>query len=316
LGYVEDLPLFWLDIAAAARARDPQTGYHAVYAGAYERSAGIAAPLSALQPDVAASVARAGLLDDPLADLCLQPSSPSATDKELVIHTIDREWRARAERRTRLLMRRAERRVVVRAATRMHAETRDGWLLQDGGLARLMERADPPERWARVVGCVKTHTRAPFGVAGEQALAALRLGQRSMAFQMRPVHGRYHTVTVDATRDPHGQAPIAWYLRVRLAPPQATRLLAGVVRLEIAPTPDWRHWIEPLSWAVLDEFWTLPADPTTDPRADVSCYGIRECEQYLRATTPAAAALAPRESKRLWSERPCSAAPAGSASRH
>jgi hypothetical protein len=290
LGYVEGAPLFWVEYGAVARSYHPRAGYPAVYADAFERGSGLLAPLRAVPPHVLTLV-EGGLLDDPLADLCLETSPRQLAREEGIIHTTDREWRARAEGRARRLMRRAERRVALRAATRLRAETSDGWLLQDGGLARLMERTDPPEGWARVVGCVKTHTRAPFGVAGERRLAALRLGERSVAFQLRSADGASRADALRADHEPDERAPIAWYLRVRPAP-QATRLLARLVRLEIAPTPDWSRWVDALSWSALDQYWTPVG--AADPHSDGQCAGVIDCERFLRAQNSLPTAIAQR----------------------
>jgi hypothetical protein len=290
VGYVEGAPLFWVDYGAVARSQDPRSGYPAVYADAYEHGCGLLAPLRALPPQIASRVT-ADLLDDPLADLCLEPSSRRRARQERIMDATDSEWRARVEGRTRLLMRRAERRVALRAAARLRTVTSDGWLLQDGGLARLIERADPPERWARVVGCVKTHTRAPFGVAGERRLASLRLGERSAAFQLRSGGGAHRFEAICAESEPDERTPIAWYLRVRPAR-QATRLLAGVVRLEIAPTPDWSRWVDALSWSALDQNWTPTS--ATDAHSDGQCAGVIDCERFLRAQRRLPIAIAQR----------------------
>jgi hypothetical protein len=293
LGKIEGLPLYWVECGAVARSADPRREYPTVVAGAYEQLSSVVAPLSALSPPAARRLAAMDLLPVPLADLCRASDSSTAARQERVIHSADGEWRARAERRARWLMRRAERRVALDAVISLRAASAGAWLMQDGGLARLMRQTDPLERWTRVMGCVKSHACVPGGTVGERALSALRLGERSCAFQARASGGMARAVPLAADDEPHGPTPIAWYLRVRAASPYASRLLAGVVRLEVAPTPDWRHWVEGLSWSLLELPWTWSSAPgAPGARGELQCAGILDCERFLRAQRRLPAAMA------------------------
>ena len=130
-----------------------------------------------------------------------------------------------------------------------------------------------------VVACVKTHPVLFFGVEGERVVVGLDVGQRTSAFLPRPIREaqRKPPRTLKDTDRPM----VSWYLRVHRPEPGNPNRFSGVVRLDIAATDDWEHWVDDVSWAVLDEFYGLSARP--DPRHDVMPYGIYDCEQCLKA---------------------------------
>jgi hypothetical protein len=161
----------------------------------------------------------------------------------------------------------AARLVVQQRRETMEAElvaewcnTGAGALYVDGGLGGLTDASRQPQ----VIGVVKSH-RALYGDAQvSRAIAALRVGERSPAF-------------VVSTRR---RASVAsWYLRLRDG---AGDPLGGLVRVEIAePSFSAAHADEVSGWILRErEPAALP-----DPRWRVMAYGIRDCEEYLRAVT-------------------------------
>lgn len=161
----------------------------------------------------------------------------------------------------------AARVLVQRRREVAEAALADAWcrseaapLYVDGGIGGFAEAS----RHRDIVGVIKSH-RTVYGATPDVgALAALRPMERSPAFSV-------------ATR---GRSQVAsWYLRLRdsLGDP-----FGALVRIEIAEASFSPERADAVSGWVLAE--REPA-ALPDPRWRVMAYGIRECEEYLRAVT-------------------------------
>ena len=130
-------------------------------------------------------------------------------------------------------------------------------LYVDGGLSGFTDASRSPH----VIGVVKSHRTLYVAADSVTTLASLRAGQRSSAFLV-------------ATRR---RARVAsWYLRLRANGDP----LAGLVRVEVAEAGFDSARADLVSRWVLAE-----REPVSlpDARWQVMAYGIRDCEEYLRA---------------------------------
>lgn len=148
-----------------------------------------------------------------------------------------------------------------RLAERWIIERRDP-LYMDGGISGSARVAASDA----VVGVVKSH-RTLYGNAGAvQTVLQLRAGERSTAFAVSP----------------RSRAPVAsWYLRLR----EGSDPLWGLVRIEVRlPAENERASLtmraDQISGWVLAEATPLSLP---DGRWDTMAYGIRDCEQFLKA---------------------------------
>ena len=286
VGFEDVYPLLYTENAAAVRRRDPALGYHLSFYGLRRGHATLLAPFGLLQPAVRLPYERLGLCPTRYADLCWAGDSEESGLTPIEMRRLSSlDWQVRAQRRARRLMEISEQVATLAAARMLRAQSPDGslWLLKDGSLFQFDRgylRQREPLR--QVVACVKTHPVPFFGVAGERALARMRIGERSVAFLPRPPRERTSRQGSQEETLATSSRPMAcWYLRVHESEPQQPNLLSGVVRLDIAAVDSWQDWVDPVSWAVLDEFHGLSARP--DPRYDVMPYGIHECEQVLHS---------------------------------
>jgi hypothetical protein len=134
-------------------------------------------------------------------------------------------------------------------------------LYVDGAIRSFGERA----RREIAVGVVKSHNTVYVAAAGVPVLARLRAGQRSTAVRI----------------DTRPGVPVAsWYLR--LHPSGGGDPFGGLVRVEIADSAFSTERADLVSRWILAE-----RDPVAlpDARWRVMAYGIRDCEEYLRALT-------------------------------
>jgi hypothetical protein len=140
-------------------------------------------------------------------------------------------------------------------------------LFMDGGIS-----GDPRVASATsIVGVVKSHRVLYGDPAAARAILSLAGGERSTVF----------TIGMPERR----RAPVAsWYLRLRDA--SGKDPLWGMVRIEIAPPTvadagRVAARADEISRWILAEVAPLSLP---DSRWDTMVYGIRDCEQYLRAT--------------------------------
>jgi hypothetical protein len=131
-------------------------------------------------------------------------------------------------------------------------------ILIDGGIGV----NDIVARSPAAVGVVKTHRTLYAAGSALDTVLALRRGERSSVMRITP-HGR--------------NAVDSWYLRLRdpISP------LWGLVRIEVASAPG-----SPTVRADTVSRWVLAETAPValpDPRWDTMTYGIRSCEELLRA---------------------------------
>jgi len=111
---------------------------------------------------------------------------------------------------------------------------------------------------SQAIGVVRTHRTLYAGVETLPTLCALAVGERTSVFRVRD--------------------NLSWYLRLR--DPAGREPLWGLLRVEVAAVG------EPAERADLVSRWVL-AESTPlalpDPRWDTLVYGVRDCEEYLRA---------------------------------
>lgn len=282
LGYEDVYPILYTENAAGVRIRDQKTGYHLLMSKMHRRENMLLAPFGLFPRPIRQAYERLGLCPSPHSDLCW--TSPD--DDEFGVSPSDWSrmgslgWQTRGRRRARRLLDRTEQ-LVALAGSRVLRE-KDGdrpeWLLKDGALTQF-DRAflQQPEKIRNVVACVKTHPVSFFGAEGERNISELAVGQRSVAFLPRPIREADNKVTLREAYRPFA----SWYLRVHPRLPASPNPLSGIVRLDIAATPEWSTHVDEVSWAVLDEFYSLSALP--DPRSDVMPFGVFDCEQFLKA---------------------------------
>jgi hypothetical protein len=139
----------------------------------------------------------------------------------------------------------------------------NGVLFVDGGIGSVLS-----DDRVRAVGVVKSHRTIYAEGAGLELLMGLGAGERSPVFQ---IESQRATVA-------------SWYLRLR--DPAGRDPLWGLVRLEISGEDLALARADELSRWVLAE--TVPLS-LPDSRWDRMSYGIRDCEEFLRAILDAGA---------------------------
>jgi hypothetical protein len=121
------------------------------------------------------------------------------------------------------------------------------------------------------VGVVKSHRTLYAEGEGLAAILALRHRERSSVFRIT---------------SPKRTTVASWYLRLR--EPAGHDPMWGLVRVEIAyPAPETMHAVGDRADEV--SRWILAeASPLAlpDARWDKMVYGIRDCEEFLRAVAP------------------------------
>lgn len=155
-----------------------------------------------------------------------------------------------------------DREALERALAERFCTTAQGVLYVDGPLPA----ADAVIASAHVLGVIKSHQTMYVSGPALETVLALSGGQRSSVFAIESRH----------------RPPVAsWYLRVRDA--RGHGPFWGLVRVEV---PRWRF--ESRGPAIADECsqWVLAERAPLalpDGRWDTMAYGIRSCEEYLRA---------------------------------
>jgi hypothetical protein len=152
--------------------------------------------------------------------------------------------------------------VVQEHRERVERQLADRWcasesapLWIDGGLTAIS---------SSVVGVVKSHRTLHVDRIGLQVVCALGAGERT---------------TVVRVTSKHRTPVLSWYLRLR--DPAGRGPLWGLVRIEVAEAyGDITERAHVISRWVLAEVAPLSLP---DPRWDTLVYGVRDCEEYLRA---------------------------------
>jgi len=188
-------------------------------------------------------------------DWTVVDTGPVAGDVAHPMALLERAVHAVQERREQLERRLAE-------AWCAGAADHPGALWIDGGLAKSAHVAGA----TAAVGVVKSHHTLHADAAGVAVIAALDAGERTTVLR---VTSRQRTPV------------LSWYLRVR--PPGGRGPLWGLVRVEVADTgDDVTARADTVSRWILAESSPL-ARP--DPRWDTLTYGVRDCEEFLRAVS-------------------------------
>jgi len=117
------------------------------------------------------------------------------------------------------------------------------------------------------VGVVKSHQTLYADGDALTVVMSLRSGERSSAFRVTP-----------SERARGRAAVMSWYLRVR--DPRGEDAMFGLVRIETAETADVTRRADDVSCWVLAEAAPLALP---DSRWDKMAYGIRDCEEFLKA---------------------------------
>ena len=157
-----------------------------------------------------------------------------------------------------------DRSALERALAEAWAESQSDALFIDGGISESAAVATSPA----VVGVVKTHQQLYVHGDDLATILQLRAGQRTSVTRVSP----------------RSRTPVAsWYLRLR--DPQGHDPLWGLVRVEIAE-PKGARTRQVAERAELVSRWVMAeALPLAlpDGRWDKMVYGIRDCEEFLRA---------------------------------
>ncbi len=203
-------------------------------------------PRTVVAPDVWARCAEVTEVVDTSRDAADGPQHPLA-------------WADRAYHQVQ-----AAREALEHALAAEWVATQDGLLYVDGGIGKDDRVATSP----KVVGVIKSHRT--LYVAGDAVglLASLRAGERTTAF---------------AITSPRRTTVLSWYLRLR--DPDGREPLFGLVRLEVATREgaavgELTAHLDAISRGVLAERAPVALP---DRRWAVMSYGIRDCEEYLRA---------------------------------
>lgn len=179
--------------------------------------------------------------------------SSDATTADGGTHPLEHVARARLE-----VQRRREAAESSLAESWCATESRPVYV--DGGIGAYGNAARSP----LAIGVVKSHHTLYAVAGGLSLIAGLAPGERTPAFTV-------------ATRQ--RTAVASWYLRVH-ASDGAPDPLAGVVRIEVAADGFDSARADTVSRWVLAEREPLALP---DPRWRAMAYGIRDCEEYLRA---------------------------------
>jgi hypothetical protein len=154
---------------------------------------------------------------------------------------------------------RARGRLEVKVGSEYRAAS-DTWIVLDGSLSESPHWAAD----ARMLGITKSHATLPFADQELEQYLRLPAGHRSPVF--RPAGREF--------------APVySWALR--LWPWEGKDLLHGLIRIEARAAAETVAQADQISRWLLAE--RSPVS-TPDPRWDRLLYGIRACEEYLRAS--------------------------------
>ena len=156
----------------------------------------------------------------------------------------------------------AHRESIEQRLARAWIESEDRPLLVDGGIASV---ESVPET-SHAIGMIKSHRTMYATGAALTTVLALGLGERSSAFLVT---------------SPKRATVCSWYLRLRASP--SSDPMWGLVRVEVpasAAGADVGPRADEVSRWILAE-----AAPVSlpDRRWDTMLYGVRDCEQFLRA---------------------------------
>jgi hypothetical protein len=155
--------------------------------------------------------------------------------------------------------------------TEVARKFRDGWLLVDGGIGKVLEQTPPGPT---MVGVVKSHQRQYFASKERvRTILDLKPGERTPAF----LRERNHL---------QGKEAYSFYLRI--FDPEGKSPLFGLIRIELPPDQAILEKADHISGWLLAE-----RDPLSlpDARFDRMLYPIRLVEKHLKARQPSDSAI-------------------------
>lgn len=243
--YVRGVPVIWGTVAAVVRERRDRRLQ--TWRHTVERR--LYAPRTQLAEAEWASIAAAGFeLVDSSAAAGGEPSSehPLAL-REAVVHRVQDD-RKRAEQRLALAW--------------CGSETRR--LMVDGGIGD----SDPVARSTAAIGVVKSHRSLYVSGRALSTVLAMRERERSSVFLVSPEKRASVASWYLRIRDPGGRDPMWGLVRVEIA--------AGLAGDELTRRAD-----DVSRWLLAE---TAPVS-LPDGRWHTMLYGVRDCEEFLRAIT-------------------------------
>lgn len=242
--HVDGVPIVHGSVAAVVRARSSRR-LHTWHMPRVERR--LYAPMRLLSAEWRARLDAAGIqVTDPFDQRELESPHPFAMQDE-AIHAVQRDREA-----------------LERELAERWCRDGDGVLCLDGS----MPASDLVARSSIVVAVVKSHRTLYVGADALQHVLRLERGQRSsvvrITAQRRPAVASWYL----RLRDARGRDPMWGLVRVEVAEPDASATRAIAVRAN-----EVSRWIlgEALPLSVPDARW------------DKMVYGVRDCEEFLRA---------------------------------
>src|SRR5262245_63770989 len=243
--YVRGIPIIWGTVAAVVRDRRERR-LHTWRHIVEQRLYAPRAQLSDAEWDL---LGQAGY---PLTDSSRAAGGEPVSEhplalREAVVHRVQQDRK------------RAEQRLAV-----AWCDAEDRRLMVDGGISD----SDPVARSSAAIGVVKSHRALYVSGAALAAVLALRERERSSVFLVSP----------------DGRASVAsWYLRIR--DPRGRDPMWGLARVEMASDPkgaDVTRRADEVSRWILAEVAPVSLP---DGRWHTMLYGVRDCEEFLRAIT-------------------------------
>ena len=200
-----------------------------------------------------------------LAELHAAGSGPSASDWQIIdTSTADKNGDYPSQHPAVLLERAI--RAVDQERERLEDELADAWcvrgdapLFVDGGISRVSRVASS----SCAVGVIKSHRTLYVEGDALRIVLGLAQGERSSVFRVSP-----------RSRS----SVMSWYLRLR--DPKGRDAMWGLVRVEIAESDRPTERADEISRWVMAETTPLALP---DGRWDKMAYGVRDCEEFLRA---------------------------------
>ena len=165
---------------------------------------------------------------------------------------------------------RADRERLERQLAAAWCATEDAPICIDGGISGI--HAGEEGNAACAVGVIKSHQTLYADGDALTAMLSLAAGERSSVFRIEP--RRSSAKGASAERVP----VVSWYLRIR--DPRGEDAMFGLVRVEAVDVGDMTARANEISAWILAESAPLSLP---DGRWDKMMYGIRDCEEFLRA---------------------------------
>ena len=243
--YVRGVPVIWGTVGAVIRDRRERR----LHTWRHVVEHRLYAPRTQVSDAEWELLGRAGY---PLTDSSTAAGGEPASEhplalREAVVHRVQQDRK------------RAEQRLAV-----AWCDAEDRRLMVDGGISD----SDPVARSSAAIGVVKSHRALYVSGAALAVVLALRERERSSAFLVSPERRA---------------SVVSWYLRIR--DPRGRDPMWGLIRVEMASGPKGaeltRRADEVSRWILAE---VAPVS-LPDGRWHTMLYGVRDCEEFLRAIT-------------------------------